>query len=160
MKNKNLHLSWPHLALGAIGLALSAYAWHEHLVIKAGNESGCYVSETINCESVLSSKYAELVGIPLGVFGMVYFAVVLMTAISTEADFSPRRFALTQLAVSLVGIATATVLIYISKVIIGAFCPICMATHATTSLLFLFSLRACFRARKLEKGMAAAQNAL
>ena len=115
MKNKNLHLSWPHLALGAIGLALSAYAWHEHLVIKAGNESGCYVSETINCESVLSSKYAELFGVPLGVYGMVFFALVLLTSFSTEAEFSPRRFALTQLVVSLAGIATASVLVYISK---------------------------------------------
>ncbi len=150
---KKFHLSWPHLILGIIGLALSAYSWREHNIIKAGGESGCSVSETINCEKVLSSKYGELFGVPLGVYGMVFFAVVLLTSFSTEAEFSPRRFALTQVIVSLAGIATATVLVYISKVIIGAFCPICMATHATTTLLFIFSIIAFFKAKKPSNGV-------
>lgn len=157
---KNFHLSWPHLVLSIIGLALSAYSWREHVIIKAGGESGCYVNELINCEKVLSSKYGELRGVPLGAYGLAFFIIVLLTSFSSEADFSPRRFALTQLLVSLVGIATASVLIYISKVVIGAYCPICMATHATTTLLFIFSLRAFFKAKRAENSVADAPRAV
>lgn len=137
---KTLHLSWPHLLLGAAGMALSVYSWHIHRVIKAGGESGCGLSESLNCDKVLSSPYGEFFGIPLGVYGMMFFAIVLLTAVSTEANISWCQFRLTQLAIATAGILTSLGLLYISKVILQAYCPICLGIHTTTTLLFLTSL--------------------
>jgi uncharacterized membrane protein len=141
-------LSWPHILLSLVGAYLSYDAIRAHALVKAGQDSGCGVTETINCDKVLASEYAEIFGIPLGVYGLVYFAVVALTAISTEADFSPRRWRLIQLALAAAGICSSLALTYISKVVIGSYCSICLKVHATTTTLFLLSLFLWWRARK------------
>jgi uncharacterized membrane protein len=141
--------SWPHLVLGLIGFAISAYSLHVHSLIKRGEESGCGISNTINCDKVLASRYGEFLSIPLGVWGMVFFVIVILTAVPSKGSTATRRqTAGWQLGVASAGFVTSVVLTYISKVQIGAFCPICMATHATTLLLFLVSLRSYFKARQ------------
>src|SRR5687767_1551329 len=115
---KTWRLSWPHIVLSLIGLWLSFDAWQAHLRVKSGGDSGCGVTATINCDKVLTSQYAEFFGIPLGIYGVVYFAVVLLTAISSEANFSWRRFRLTQLALATLGVISSLALTYISKVLL------------------------------------------
>lgn len=141
--------SWPHIVLSLIGGALSAHAWREHLVIKAGQDpSGCTVTATIDCSSVLGSKYAVLFGMPLGAFGLLYFAFVLLTAISNDVNFSWRAFRLQQLAVAAVGFVTSIALTYISHVLIGKWCLICLRVHAVTTALFLISAWCYWQARR------------
>jgi uncharacterized membrane protein len=136
-----VRISWPHLILGNIGLALSAYSLYVHGLIKKGEDSGCGFSNTINCDKVLASRYGEFLSIPLGVWGMVFFVIVILTAVTSKGSTTTvKQTAGWQLAVAAAGFITSVALIYISKVLIGAFCPICMATHATTTLLFLASL--------------------
>lgn len=145
------HISWPHILLGLIGMYLSYYAWQVHLVVARGEESGCGVTQTINCDAVLSSKYAAIFGVPVGVYGMVYFAVILLTAVSNDANFSWTRFRFTQLLLSCAGIASSIGFTYISKVILHTYCLICLRVHATTTSLFIVSLLLWMIARKRER---------
>lgn len=149
--SKIWHISWPHLALGLIGLGLSLYAWRVHLIVAQGGDSGCGVTPTINCDAVLSSKYANIGGIPVGVFGVIYFGIVMLTAVSNEANFSWTRFRLMQLLVSIAGILSSLVFTYISKIILHALCLICLRVHATNAALFLLSLTLYILARKREQ---------
>ena len=151
-KAKTWHFSWPHIVLSFIGLWLSFDAWQAHRRVEAGGDSGCGVTATINCDKVLTSQYAEFFGIPLGIYGIVYFAVVLLTATSSEANFSWRRFRLTQFALATVGIFSSLALTYISKVLLDTFCKICLRVHATTTALFVVSLVLLIWAIKQEKG--------
>jgi uncharacterized membrane protein len=132
-------------------LWLSFDAWQAHKLVKSGEDSGCEVTATINCDKVLNSQYAEVFGIPLGIYGLFYFAVVLLTAISSEANFSWRRFRLTQFALASVGILSSLALTYISKVLLDTFCKICLRVHATTTALFIVSLFLLVWAIKQEK---------
>ncbi|HEX8833675.1 MAG TPA: vitamin K epoxide reductase family protein [Abditibacteriaceae bacterium] len=137
---------WPNVILGTLGAAISAYSIHVHNLAKAGKDTGCGFTETISCDKVLTSKWAELFGIPIGYFGILFFAIIAIMAIATkETKTTPRQFALQNLVLSSMGFLGSIALTYISIQFIGAKCPVCMATHTVTTLLFIFSLRAYLR---------------
>ena len=154
METKKWHFSWPHIALGLIGMYLSFVAWQAHMANLRGEDTGCGVTATVNCNAVLSSKYSAIFGVPVGLLGMVFFVIVLLTAVSNEANFSWQRFRLTQWLVSCAGFASSVAFIYISKVILNTLCTICLRVHATTFTLFFLSLVLWLLARKHEKIIA------
>ena len=61
-------------ALAVVGLAISIYLTYVHY---AGIEPVC--SSISNCERVQTSEYAELVGIPVAVLGIVGYAAILVS---------------------------------------------------------------------------------
>ena len=61
-------------ALAVLGLAISIYLTYVHY---AGIEPVC--SSISNCERVQTSEYAELVGIPVAVLGIVGYAAILVS---------------------------------------------------------------------------------
>jgi uncharacterized membrane protein len=152
-----LRLSWPQLYLGAIGFALSLYAFREHALAKGSREAweklgGCpFQSVGFDCHSVMGSKYGEFFGIPLGVFGMVYFVIVIMTGITTSPRTTGREAALWRLVVATMGFLGSIVLTYISTYIIKATCSICLGIHLINLLLFLVSVYGFVGARKAVK---------
>jgi uncharacterized membrane protein len=141
-------VSWPHVVLAVLGGAISCYAIYAHILIKRGEDAGCSISETISCDKVLASRYGELFGIPLGVYGLIFFAIVLLTAIITNPRTTPRQAAAQRLIVTAIGLLVSAALTYISIAFIGAECPICLSTHATTLALFLISVWQYLRARR------------
>jgi uncharacterized membrane protein len=140
--------SWPHMYLGALGLAISLYAFLIHRRIEAGDPSGCRISETINCDKVLASQYGALFGIPLGIFGMAYFLVVIVSAVTTNRNTTLRQETAQRLVVAALGLCATVVLSYISYGILKAACPICMTTHAVIIVTFIVSLWQFLKVRK------------
>lgn len=64
------------LVAALIGGALSMYlAVHHHLALTGGS-SICNVSSTINCDIVNTSKYSELGGVPIALYGLAYYAAI------------------------------------------------------------------------------------
>ncbi len=139
--------SWPHMYLGAIGMAISLYAFLLHAKV-APDTGFCRLSEHINCDKVLGSQYGALFGIPLGAYGMAYFIVVLLTAVTTNRKITLKQEATQRLAFSSLGLVAVAVLAFISYVVIKAACPVCMATHATLLALFGVSLWQFLKVRK------------
>lgn len=149
-------VSWPHLVLGLIGFGIAAYSLVVKQRLAAGEDSGCGISASINCDNVIGHRiYGEFLHIPWGVWGMAFFVIVLLTAVNRingegqSRAAALRQAALWQLAVATAGILTSVALTYISKAIIGAWCPVCMATHAVTTLLFAVSLVSWFKSRRI-----------
>ena len=147
-------VSWPHIALALTGIGTSLWALVAHFRIKAGGDSGCGVSETFNCDAVLSSKYAQIAGVPLGVWGIAFFVFVLLLSTWKEnaetAQRDRRNARLMQLMISAAGFGGSIILLYISKVVIGEWCKICLSTHAVTTSLFLLSLWNFWKLRRSE----------
>lgn len=142
-----LRTSWSHVILGVIGAAISAFSIRIHYLAKAGQETGCGFSETISCDKVMGSKWGELFHIPLGYYGILYFAIVILMAIvSKSSKTTLKQFALQNFLVSAVGFGGSMALTYISIKLIKAECPVCMSIHATNLLLFIISSRAYVRA--------------
>jgi uncharacterized membrane protein len=152
-------ISWPHLVLGLIGFGIAAYSLVVKRRLAAGEDSGCGISATINCDNVIgNATYGQFLHIPWGVWGMVFFVIVLLTAVNringesqSRAD-AVRQAALWQLVVATAGILTSVALTYISKAIIGVWCPVCMATHTVTMLLFVVSLVGWLKLRRATSG--------
>src|SRR5688500_18790880 len=84
-----IKVSWPHLVLGLIGGAISFYTVILHNQIKAGGSCGAG-----DCEAVIGSQYGALFGIPVGVFGMLFYAVIILLSIVTKGSTAtPRQIA-------------------------------------------------------------------
>jgi uncharacterized membrane protein len=137
-RHNNFEISWPHIACGAAGLVLSAYAWHVHQLILAGAATGCGITETISCDKVIGSKpWGAPFGVPLGVYGLAFFVLVLITAAGNGQD--KRAAVLQRLAVGTLGLTTSLGLEFIMWVLLHHGCPVCMATHLVCLMNFIFA---------------------
>ena len=95
-------------------------------------------SVTGGCETVLSSSYSELFGIPIAAFGaaayFVAFCLALLAAFGNRSMW--RLYGVHTLIMALV----SGWLIYVQAAIIGAFCQYCLLSAGTTAALFAIFL--------------------
>jgi uncharacterized membrane protein len=85
---------------------------------------------TGGCETVQSSKYAEILGLPVPVLGLIGYFAILATAFS--AGETAR---LAGAALALAGLAFSLYLLVVQVVAIGAFCQWCLASDVVMLLL-------------------------
>jgi uncharacterized membrane protein len=113
------------------GLAISVYLTVVHF---STIPLACPANAVVNCEQVLSSRYAVIGGsaLPTSVAGIVWFAI------SAGLSLLRRRQAL--LAWASIGLVTALFLVYVEIVQLGAVCIWCTAAHAMVLLIFLIAI--------------------
>ena len=85
---------------------------------------------TGGCETVQSSKYAVVAGVPVAILGLVGYAAILLTALVP----GPTSAAI-GVALSAIGVAFSAYLLYAQLGPIGAICQWCVANDAVISLL-------------------------
>ncbi|HET7419305.1 MAG TPA: vitamin K epoxide reductase family protein [Candidatus Dormibacteraeota bacterium] len=119
------------VALSVAGVGVSIYLTVLHFI---GFVPACPVTGSINCEAVLSSPYAVILGtaVPTSASGIVWFAV--------SAVLWTRPFGRLQLAWSAAGVLTVLFLVFIEIVRVGAICLWCTAAHVLVVAIFLISL--------------------
>lgn len=88
------------------------------------------------CETVLTSSYAEIAGVPLAAFGaaayFIAFSLALLTAFGNRSMW-------TLFGVQTILMAIFTVwLVYLQAFVIGAFCQFCLISAITTFTLLIF----------------------
>jgi len=110
-------------ALGLAGLAVTTYLTSNAL---ANTEVGCSVS---GCNTVLSSKWAKIFGIPVSAFGMATYAVIMLAALhafqSPLDDLRGRRVVA---AVAGIGVLASIYLTSIEFFVIKAACQYCITS--------------------------------
>lgn len=120
-------------ATALVGLADSIYLTVKHL---AAEQVPCSIIS--GCETVLTSSYAEIAGIPLAAFGAAAYFVAFSLALL--AAFG-NRIAWLLFGIASVGMAAFTLwLLYLQAFVIGAFCQFCLLSAATSLTLFLLAL--------------------
>ena len=126
------------LAAGLVGLGISIYLTAVHY---AGVPLACPANGTVDCEAVLSSRYAVIAGtgVPTSAAGIAWFAVSALLWVS--------RYSRIQLAWSIAGLVTVLSLVFVEIVLIGAFCIWCTAAHALVVVIFLVALQSANAAR-------------
>jgi uncharacterized membrane protein/protein-disulfide isomerase len=131
------------LVCSLAGLAASGAAAyvHYHLLRDPSYLSFCDVSATVSCTQVYSSRYGTLGGIPVALFGAIWFAfATLLAAAGLTARPSVQQgvpgylFAGSTLALSVV-----LYLGYASFVLLKMVCILCVITYAAVIGLFLVS---------------------
>lgn len=134
------------MALG--GAATAGYTVYLHHLISSGGSVDCGLIDSLNCNRVLTSDYGKIMGVPVGVFGTVYFLVLALLSCDTEdTPLARRRNALGSLVLSGAGVAAGIGFLYIALGVIKAGCPWCFATHTFSLLYFLVAMRHWLRYR-------------
>ncbi len=122
------------LILIAIGFADSVFLTYEHYAL---TNIGCPVSPWINCLAVTTSKYSEIFGIPLALFGVIYY---LLMGIFVYFGRTSKMFRHFFIITSTFGALFSVYLIFVQAVLLKVFCAYCLLSAATSFLIFGFSL--------------------
>lgn len=129
---------WAALLLGLSGLVVAILLVRLHGQAHAGLTSFCAIDETVNCDKVALSPYSVVLRLPVALWGALGYAAMLTLA--AWGLFGPRPHGrwpvgllwLTALAAVLASVALA----YVSKVLIGAWCLLCIGSWTASAGLF------------------------
>jgi uncharacterized membrane protein len=120
-------------ALSVAGLLVSVYLTWSHL---RGQTPVC-VGGSSGCETVQTSRYAQVLGVPVAMIGIAGFAGLLFSAL-----FRGEMAVLFGLFVALVGVLFSGYLTWLELFVIRAICQWCVASAVLmVGSLFLAALR-------------------
>src|SRR5438128_8812275 len=131
------------LVCALVGLAASIAAAyiHYHLLFDPSYTSFCDVNATVSCTQVYLSRYSTFRGIPVAVFGAIWFAGALLLSImglvgsdSTRENAPGYLFAASTLA-----LAVVLYFEYVSFVVLKAVCLLCLTMAAAVIGLFFLT---------------------
>ena len=122
------------LALCVIGLALSGYTLWVHIQPAA---LVCVSAGPIDCQAVLTSAQSVVVGIPVPVFGLVFFLVLGTLCLPPAWRSSDARVHILRLVVATLGIFTVLYLISTELFTVKKICLWCTGVHIVTFALFV-----------------------
>ncbi|MDQ3388951.1 MAG: vitamin K epoxide reductase family protein [Gemmatimonadota bacterium] len=123
--------------LALLGLLISLY-----LTLYKLGYLGAIQCGTGGCETVQTSTYAFFLGLPVAIWGVAAYAVLLALALlGVQPRWERERwvgFAL--FAVAGVGVVFSAYLTYLEAAVIQAWCRWCIASAVVISLIFLATL--------------------
>lgn len=133
------------LALSVAGLTVSALLARLHAQAHGGATSFCALSETVNCDRVALSPFSVQLGLPIAVWGVLGYALMAGLAASGLARRRPESTwpAGLLLLLSAAAAVASVTLAVVSKVAIGAWCPLCVVSWLVSFGLLAAAWRAC-----------------
>ncbi|HMN60567.1 MAG TPA: vitamin K epoxide reductase family protein [Anaerolinea sp.] len=121
----------------AIGLVDSVYlTW-----IKLTHTTALCLPGIGDCETVNTSRYSEINGIPIALLGaLVYLAILLIILLKDKASFLGEYGLYLLFGISLVGVLYSAYLTYIEIAVIHAICPFCVISAIVILLIFVSTI--------------------
>jgi uncharacterized membrane protein len=122
------------LVLSLTGLAISAYLTLEHFTTPT--VLACPDTGIVSCQKVTSSAQSTLLGIPVALLGLLFFAA--MTALTVPRAWADHREEIRKLrvAAAVTGVLFVVYLIWVELFVVDAICLWCTAVHAVAIALF------------------------
>jgi len=120
------------IVIAVIGMGVSVYSIKHHLEVKASGQTdaACNISDKLSCDAAALSQYSEVGGIPLGVFGLGYFAAMAVLAgLGAFGGKMAKEHVHGYVAMVVIGVVVSLVLAALSWQNVGAFCPTCIAIY-------------------------------
>ncbi len=121
------------LVLTFLGLA---DAWYLTQSAISGTELSCSIAHLDGCNIVAQSKYSHLLGIPLALYGVVFYAVLFILAASLPLWPSRLGYRLLHIASS-IGVIASVCFLFIQFVLIRALCIYCVASAVISVFVWL-----------------------
>lgn len=131
-----------YTAFAGLGLAAAAAStWvHYRIINDPTYASFCDVNATFSCTEAYASRFGAFGGVPVAVFGVIFFAFVLgLVALCSRSATAARNLPGYIFGSSTIGLAVVLYLAYASFVILKAVCVLCVGTYAAVIGLFLLS---------------------
>ena len=151
METRIKKVTYSFIFLAIIGFIDSLYLLTIHYL-----ESPIYCSEFSDCNVVLNSEYATLFGIPIALFGAIYYAFVLILS-SLYLEKKKIKVLKVIAGVSIFGMIASVRFVYLQAFVIYAFCDYCLLSAATSILIFIVAVYAylkIFRQKNLSETVA------
>ena len=122
------------LAVSLVGFLDSAYLAAKHFF---GSPVTCFIVE--GCETVTTSRFATVAGIPVALLGAFYYLGIFLLAV---AYLDTKRAAFMKLAARLtfVGFLASLWFIYVQAFVLEAWCIYCLVSATRSTILFILSL--------------------
>lgn len=123
------------IALTLAGVAVSVYLTIAHF--SNPDLLVCADTGTVNCTAVTTSEYAKLVGIPVALLGLLWFAGMFALCLPPAWQSDRRPVHLARMAGAIAGIGFVLWLVYAELVLVGAICVWCTVAHVLAFALFV-----------------------
>lgn len=123
------------LVFAFFGLADSIYLAQHAL---NGTPLLCDVQNFSGCNTVASSQYSRIFGIPLAEFGVLFYSIIFVLAALELVIFDQLLRRMLQL-ISLVGVLSSSYFIFVQMYIINAFCIYCFASALIALCIFVLA---------------------
>jgi uncharacterized membrane protein len=132
--DKNLRLA--AYILAGIGLLDSIYlTWVEI------THSEAFCGGSGDCATVANSQYSEIAGIPIALFGMgAYILIVALLFLESRGNFWKTYSPLIVFGLTLAGVIYSAYLTFLEIWVIRAICPYCVVSAIVMVLLFVISI--------------------
>lgn len=128
-------LSWISTGLTLAGLGVAGYLTAAHYTTPA--LLACPDRGVVDCARVTTSPQSVLLGVPVAVWGLLFFAGLLPLLTPAAWRSAARWIFWTRLTSAGAGVAMVVYLVYTELFTLGAICLYCTAVHVITLLLFL-----------------------
>jgi uncharacterized membrane protein/protein-disulfide isomerase len=140
MSTLSRRLVWV-LALVGLAASLTSLYVHYQLLVQPGYASFCDINATVNCQQAYLSRYGSVRGVPVALFGAIWFTFALVLAlVGTSGPPSVREsFPAYLFATATVGLAVVLYMAYAAFVVLKAVCVMCLTTYAAVIGLFIVS---------------------
>lgn len=126
-------LRWLSVLLAGLGAIDAIYlTW-----IKVQRETALFCAPGEGCDIVNTSPYSEIAGIPIAVFGLGMYLLII-AALLTETRWAYGR--LTVFGLALTGTLYSAYLTYLELAVIHAICPYCVISAVLVAMLFVLAL--------------------
>ncbi|MBX4187794.1 MAG: vitamin K epoxide reductase family protein [Candidatus Doudnabacteria bacterium] len=122
------------LFLALLGLADATY-----LTVSHYTSQGVSCSLTNGCEAVLTSKYATVLGLPIALFGIGYYAAIFFLVYYYKQNETRRIWDIVAILSSL-GFVTTLYLVYLQVFVIRAICQYCIVSAGLTTMIVIIIL--------------------
>jgi uncharacterized membrane protein len=122
------------LVLAVVGLGVSAYLTYEHY--SASATLACPDTGAINCVKVTTSEYAELLGIPVALLGLLFYAGMTVLCLPIAGRLGGPWVGRARLLGAVGGVVFVLYLVWAELFQIDAICLWCTVVHVVTVSLF------------------------
>lgn len=116
--------------IATIGLIFSILLTQQFYEIRngaGGFKSICNISQTLNCDAVTASPYAELVGgLPLSSFGAGWFLAILLISFLAMIEEFRREASRGLLALFAIGSGVSLIYFFVMAAVIKSYCLYCL----------------------------------
>jgi protein-disulfide isomerase/uncharacterized membrane protein len=128
------------LALTGLGLAVELTSIHANTHQNPEFHSLCAISEGLNCETVALSPYSVFLELPVSVWGILgYLLILVLSGISLKLNQKTKPLLGAVFGFSALSFLSSALLAWISFTRIDSLCLFCMGTYLVNTLLVITS---------------------
>ena len=129
------------VALVVLGLLVSIYM----TIYKFTGDDGMCLGSG-DCHTVNASKYSEVNGIPVAIFGIGgYLAILAVHYFENRNRFFKQNSTLMIFGLSLTGFIFTVWLIYVEIALLKAICPFCVTSQVAMTIIFILAVARLIR---------------